>query len=48
VVRAFVEEAEKRGLFGRTSDADGWELFDAVIDRTTDRATDPTPPTPTP
>ncbi|MBP5939706.1 hypothetical protein F3K43_29865 [Streptomyces sp. LBUM 1476] len=35
VVRAFAEEAEKRGLFSRTSDADGWELFDAVIQRTT-------------
>ncbi|PWG09603.1 hypothetical protein DF268_31695 [Streptomyces sp. V2] len=52
VVRAFVEEAEKRGLFSRTSDADGWELFDAALARTTDltagRTTDPTPPTPTP
>ncbi|MDX3384152.1 hypothetical protein PV682_22205 [Streptomyces niveiscabiei] len=35
VVRAFVEEAENRGLFGRSSETDGWELFDAVVQRTT-------------
>ncbi|MGI5394981.1 hypothetical protein [Streptomyces sp. CA-251251] len=31
VVRAFVDEAARRGLLGRSADLDGWDLFPAVV-----------------
>ncbi|MFD5004925.1 hypothetical protein ACFWMV_18670 [Streptomyces mutabilis] len=31
VVRAFVDEAARRGLLDRSADLDGWELFPAVV-----------------
>ncbi|WP_077798806.1 hypothetical protein [Streptomyces sp. JHA26] len=31
VVRAFVDEAARRGLLDRSAELDGWELFPAVV-----------------
>ncbi|WP_416973331.1 hypothetical protein [Streptomyces sp. 4F14] len=48
VVRAFVEEAENRGLFGACSEVDGWELFDAAADRVRATTSDRSAPAPAP
>ncbi|MFG2571445.1 hypothetical protein [Streptomyces sp. NPDC048481] len=32
VVRAFVDEAVRRGLLGQGGELDGWELFPAVVE----------------
>ncbi|WP_367323141.1 hypothetical protein [Streptomyces sp. HUAS ZL42] len=44
VVRAFVDEARRRGLLAGSAEVDGWELFASVVVRCAAAATPGVPP----